>query len=164
MYQQTSRCTGHCCRNFTLPFSPMEMNFWHKVALKTKQKRWGEDTLKVPPMLIYLYSDNKHVNASRDQKLNTSKITKYHYTCKNYDNDTGNCKIYDDRPNMCKSFNDRGQNCTYRDCTCKFEWVEDEGLEKALKKVELGQSPFPLCENKCGECKSECRTTSRESS
>lgn len=154
MLKQVERCTGHCCKNFTLPFSPMEMNFWHKVALRGRRKRWGEDTFKVPPMLNFLYADKLVVNASKTPYQNKSEVARYHYSCKNYDDVTGNCKIYETRPSMCSSFNDRGQNCTYRDCTCKFEYVD----EPALEKMSFSDMPSEdiKCQSKCGECKAGC--------
>lgn len=151
MRVQTSRCTGHCCANFTLTVSPMELEHWGKYSNLSKKKERWIDVRKLANMVIYLYSDKMAVNKpAKSGELNKASQERYHYTCKHYDAINGNCMNYEDRPETCRSFNANGNQCTYKDCTCKFG---DDGKEDRfmLKRKE------PLCKKECSSCPTECK-------
>lgn len=97
------RCTGHCCENFWLPVSPMELSFQAKLASIGKSKWDQSDILKVKDMAIFIRKDPKKGNR---------------YTCKYLDKETGDCKNYANRPTMCKAY-PYGKPCTYKACTMR---------------------------------------------
>lgn len=104
-----SRCTGHCCKNFWLPLSPMEVAFQGKLADHGKS-RWNlEDMKKIRDMVVYLRPD---------------KEKGHRYTCKHFDASTGNCTNYTNRPTMCANF-PYGKPCPYKKCTM----TEEEGCK-----------------------------------
>lgn len=142
-----SRCTGHCCELFYLPFTPKQIKQVRK--LKEKKER-GHITFKkgkavnandgglyeikeIAEMVIPISPSKEKVTATI---LNQGGYHKDHYyTCKNFDKETRNCKIYSSRPHMCRNhpvqiyckeeyiaigtLKERAENgrCEYRNCT-----------------------------------------------
>lgn len=124
------RCTGHCCRAFTLPFN--------SETLKERAARL-EDGKVIADMVIPLYE-----GPARDMPLDvrTSVDTEaqrlagsydfapiYVFTCRHFDG-TG-CKIYARRPSMCSTY-PNGRRCAYDGCTWKAareQRVSGEGKE-----------------------------------
>lgn len=103
------RCTGHCCRGFSLehPHSVVEAEFdrW-----KNDGQSFIPDVAIIAPMLIPL-------GTFRGQEL---------FSCKNLSKE-GNCQIYETRPKMCRDF--PGPNpCPYRNCA-------SHGEQSPLKKA-----------------------------
>lgn len=103
-----SRCTGHCCRDFHLPVSPMELEFQKKRQTQLGSSRFGSDILKIANMVIYRFS-------AKFRGVITNR-----YTCKNYNKETGDCMDYENRPRMCSEY-PYGKVCDYKDCTYKCE-------------------------------------------
>jgi hypothetical protein len=95
------RCTGHCCKSFWLPLSPMEILFQNKLAHLGKSKWNQKDMLKVAEMVIYQRPNERGG---------------YRYTCKHWDVSSGNCLNYENRPTMCRDY-PYGKECKYKDCT-----------------------------------------------
>lgn len=92
------RCTGACCKDFTLKYSPEEFE---------AKKNDLQDGLQIAGMIVYLgkYAETDMIdNDPSDQ---------HHYTCRNFDGK--DCTIYDTRPRMCRTY-PNGDPCRYRDC------------------------------------------------
>ena len=125
------RCTGHCCRNLTIPISPEELlasyQRWHgegkvQVFKSTNTKDTGPvyvDIHLLAPMLEYLGKSTKPyktVNPTDEQLLGTEP-ERHRYRCKMLDRE-GNCSIYEIRPAMCRDYPYAG-DCLYAQCTWK---------------------------------------------
>lgn len=160
MSDEIKRCSGHCCRDFTLPFSPEEVRMKSlraQLAPTDSPVGWKRDIAMIADMLIFLRVDKNehHMRAPWRELL-------YHYTCKNFDPATNNCTAYDTRPAMCRDYpyrltrHDKGYKpraegqCNYRDCTRQCEPPKElvalrEASEKFdgddLKKFE--EAPCP---------------------
>lgn len=98
-----SRCTGHCCRNFWLPFDPAGLRFEAKKARIGKSRYIACEVLKVEAMAI---------------PIRPAQNTGWRYTCKHHDPVTGDCQNYAERPRMCSDY-PYGKPCSYRGCTLK---------------------------------------------
>lgn len=151
--EEISRCTGHCCRDFSLPSSPEDLQKLfkekyiehkkHFQRIKDSSKRFAKtikylksDVFIVPQMVIPL--------ASIEVDLNGELIpyTMHHYTCKYHDLKTGDCTIYEYRPRMCSGFPEYSPNgkCPYKACTRKIK----ENV--ALIENELGKDSSQIKE------------------
>lgn len=109
-----NRCTGQCCRDFVLPYSPMEIDRMNKFYLRTGRHKF-QDWPIIGQMLIFLRMDQHNPNLIGSP---TSEIYKYHYTCKHFDKSTGDCMIYDSRPRMCSGYPTyQDGRCLYKGCT-----------------------------------------------
>ncbi|MGE5681830.1 MAG: YkgJ family cysteine cluster protein [Bacillota bacterium] len=112
---EISRCKGHCCRAFTLPYSPEELE-----GLKNKTICEESDFYKVPRIVEYIGS------FAFDVAGNLLPYEMYWYTCKHFNKETGDCMNYENRPYMCKDFpywgSYRLKSCTYRECEMKVEF------------------------------------------
>jgi len=138
---ETSRCTGHCCKDFTLPVSPMQFAWWAKLIklgkkpwrmVHTKYRAWqGEiyntnsgykthynidEIAKIADMVIFKRAD-KTCNGNPNRKIDH---VLYHYTCKHFDQKSGNCMNYENRPDMCRVYPNGGV-CKYKGCTRRTE-------------------------------------------
>jgi len=126
---ETSRCTGHCCESFSLPFSPIEMGYMRRLiaAGKTMVRRWGVKSNNLEMVLdMVIFQRMDYCMAGNRKK---SLTPQYHYTCKHYDAANKKCTVYESRPSMCRQF---GNNCAYRGCTrtCTVEKL-DKAVDKA---------------------------------
>jgi Fe-S-cluster containining protein len=118
----------------------MEIEHQAKRARMGKPTRWnGEDLIKLSDMLILIgtfFIGTPH-EATRGNSLKNHK-TKYvgykenrgrawHYTCKHFDEKSGNCMNYENRPKMCSSYPNGGA-CQYKNCTssCASKKVQNE--------------------------------------
>jgi Fe-S-cluster containining protein len=159
--KRETRCTGHCCADFTLPYSPEELKSrylaWrrHGVAelqMSTTTETRGvsipEDIHLIYPMLIPLgqfhNSKDAYVNPPDPgiERSYSDHHPPHHYTCKHFDPKSGNCGIYDIRPAMCRNY-PYGSSCNYSGCTWKERKMKKEpkrkpgvGIEKAKSKLE----------------------------
>jgi Fe-S-cluster containining protein len=122
---EVARCTGHCCKDFTLPLSPLELN--HQAArARLRKSRWNpEEILKVADMVIFLRTDNVAPQRPRGQRKvrgtkDQYKTATHHYTCRHHDTATGNCMNYENRPAMCSGY-PYGRVCQYKACTRRCE-------------------------------------------
>ncbi len=145
---EIKRCAGHCCRDFTLPESPEEMKARKAASLKEHRKwvrrfsssaertaeniKWLKSDISiVPEMVIYLGEFNCDVNG------NLVREQLHHYTCKNFDEVSGDCKIYEYRPQMCSKF-PYGYKCWYKNC---------QRIVAAPKEVQLKEEKeLVICE------------------
>lgn len=107
------RCTGHCCQNFSLSWSPEE--------LRDAYRRWQDDLndlAPIPidihliyPMVFYLGDDAPGV-----EHINEPVFSGYRYRCKHWDPATRDCTIYEIRPQMCRDYPGEA-GCNYAACT-----------------------------------------------
>ena len=127
-----NRCTGHCCENFTLPYTPMELKHRAK-RLKVGDKYFHEDHTQVAEMVIFLGTYASGTDRRGRKKIKGTKLyygkSIHHYTCKHYNRETRNCMNYENRPAMCRNYPD-GHKCNYRGCTLKQDIQEEEKLQK----------------------------------
>lgn len=130
-----SRCTGHCCKRFSLPASPSELvrlrdgalayQHWYKRCVEEHRSLGAitEETRAAAPESVDLsipqiYDMVRYLGYTPPgpSMVNDAGNSRHWYTCSNFKN--GNCTIYATRPPMCSRFpNDSG--CEYVDCT----WV-----------------------------------------
>src|SRR6186713_2485093 len=105
-----SRCTGNCCRQFSLefPLSEVEADYARFRADPGSAKIPNIET--IAPMIVSL-------GKFRGQEL---------FTCRNLSAD-GNCGIYDTRPKMCRDF-PGPDPCPYRNCA-------SHGAQGAIRRV-----------------------------
>lgn len=142
--RETSRCTGHCCKDFSLPFSPMELKHQAELAKRGKGRFFPEEILKVADMVVFLFQNWSNSQDGRGLKKGRGSKSpfngpQYHYTCRHFDRATGNCMNYENRPLMCQNF-PYGRDCRYRGCTRR---CEQEVAEKAIEEKECSSSPTP---------------------
>lgn len=103
------RCTGHCCRGFSLEYPHAEVKAEYERALAGAESKIP-DVQIIAPMLIPL-------GVFRGQEL---------FTCKNLGVD-GNCQIYLERPKMCRDF-PGPDPCPYRNCA-------SHGVQSRIRKI-----------------------------
>lgn len=103
------RCTGHCCRGFSLehPLATVEAEF--------AKHRKGETSFI--PNVDTIHNMLIPLGVFRGQEL---------FTCKHL-SEAGNCTIYETRPQMCRDF-PGPDPCKYRNCA-------SHGSQPALKKA-----------------------------
>lgn len=104
------RCTGDCCRSFSLPFT--QEQFAKIKADPEKQKRY-KDGERIFNMILPLGNVRTLPNGVREKDAKLA-----YYTCWHHDPISGNCTIYDTRPRMCRLY-PYGNECFYVDCTLK---------------------------------------------
>lgn len=145
--KKTDRCTGHCCREFWLGFSPEElMGAYHRwqqggrgeraTMSGTSQERELAEIHLIAPMVIHLgYTDQdpRRVNPT-DADLKGEKIKGHRYRCKHWDSKTGDCTIYDIRPVMCRDYPGRGKGCNYAACTWRSRKAKKETRAERAKR------------------------------
>lgn len=116
-----TRCTGHCCRVFTLPLSPAELADNAQRARELLEvpnidddiARIWRDNAQIAEMVVYLGA-HRNYPGSPDSKPYGEPL--HFYTCKNFDSDTGKCRAYDTRPKMCSDY-PYEEHCRYEGCT-----------------------------------------------
>lgn len=91
------RCTGHCCRNFPLPYAP------HDLRARAPTIVDGEF---IADMVIPIGPHDREGF--------------YTYACRHHDDVTGDCRAYDQRPDMCRRY-PYGNLCEYAECTLPAE-------------------------------------------
>ena len=99
------RCTGHCCREFTLPFSDTEVEDY------AAGRNWPDDA----------GSDRGFMARNAVFVGKGPRGTSY-FTCKQYDADTGDCRAYETRPGTCSRYPEhrKGWVCGNKGCA----WTE----------------------------------------
>ena len=136
---EVSRCTGHCCEDFTLPFGPEEIRRWKKridqdvedivfenyLGEKGRYDLESSDLPMILNMVQFKRMDSQNINGRglkslRSQPSYNKGPRLYHYTCNNYDSEKQLCIAYETRPEMCRSFPDNGP-CHYKQCTRKCQ-------------------------------------------
>lgn len=143
-----SRCSGHCCADFTIPYSPEEIKrryaHWKRGETKLLFKSAPRD-LEDPivndidliyPMLIYL----GHYASPSKEFVNAPIVEpSHHYTCKHYDKKTHNCTIYDIRPGMCSEY-PYASTCNYSACT----WTDRKQKKLSKPKTHAAEQLVQL--------------------
>lgn len=128
------RCTGHCCKAFTLPYDPKELRE------KTLAGKFSDGDEKVADMVIYLGFAELPPNGPAHH--NTHGLPDHWYTCKNLTPE-GNCAIYEDRPRLCRDFPYKAP-CPYPACEWHPELRPDVKVSKLvpLKMLKKRLSEF----------------------
>lgn len=103
------RCTGHCCEDFILPYSPEELH--------TKMRGHKDDPL-IQRMVLYL---GKYRAANQDFPGGAEG---HHYTCRYFDKKSRDCTIYEQRPDMCRD-HPYEKPCTFKGCELTPELKPD---------------------------------------
>ncbi len=112
-----NRCTGHCCKNFTLPGPPAMLEagsrahtnrsrraYWIDESGRRHLQTWIVDGVMINNMAIYLGVDEDG---------------KHRYNCVHLQA-SGDCGVYDERPWMCREY-PYGRGCDYEKCTWTAE-------------------------------------------
>ena len=150
----TSRCTGHCCLTFTLPFSPEQLQDayerWqrqgtaeiNKAGLKSVDTKIWQDIWLIAPMVTYLGFFKKPpvkvVNPTDNELLGKPGKGGHYYSCKHFDRKKKVCTIYEIRPSLCRRY-PYGRGCNYAGCTWKSHKAKKEtktGRAKRLKRLK----------------------------
>jgi Fe-S-cluster containining protein len=122
---EISRCTGHCCRVFPLPFTYQEM---------IEKVDTLEDGAQVLDMIIPLPADYfpvAHLDFTRPEQI----IDRLHtFTCRHLQQN-GDCGIYSTRPQMCVKY-PYYQPCRIKGCTRKVQKVETEMTKQIERKSD----------------------------
>jgi Fe-S-cluster containining protein len=138
------RCTGHCCRAFSIPYAPEDLHNLQRLGTSDKER------LQIADMVIYLghfYSNpvlrtrgeswtEKALQMARNDKVKLPEMEMesgeyiprgrpfddrmHWYACRHVQLN-GDCGIYDRRPNMCRVY-PNGARCSFAECT----WDPDE--------------------------------------
>lgn len=130
MSECNNRCGGMCCKAFSLPLSPIELDFHAKMAKIGHGKYRHSDIEQIAEMVILVRNTPDH-KAFRGYKKKQHVSHLWLYTCKNLSAE-GLCMNYDNRPKMCKTFPDSG-NCKY--CNYKTEDFLKRELANAIEEV-----------------------------
>lgn len=108
-----SRCTGHCCRRFTLSVEPQYLwRLIYSVRSARDDDDMIRDNVEIARMVIPL--EDKQPIACPPTDL----MDQHHYTCRHFDG--RDCTIYEQRPYMCREHpvdNTNHGKCTYQGCT-----------------------------------------------
>ena len=99
---QPNGCARVCCSGFEIDFSRKQL--WEEAFKEDYGRSCLEDAKLLFVLLEFQYETE----------------TGYHYTCRAYDEETGDCTIYEDRPQMCKDFPGNG-GCEFPGCGFKGE-------------------------------------------
>lgn len=137
------RCTGHCCQEFYLPYSPEELADAYKawsgsggkpIAMaKDKPKPILVDIHLITPMVVHLgfkLQEQPCVNPTDEVLLGKPEVAGNYYRCKHFDAESKNCTIYDIRPAMCRNY-PYAEKCNYGGC----QWTAQKA--KKLTEEEL---------------------------
>lgn len=113
------RCTGHCCRRFTVPLSASELERAREAMARQEWIFPGDDGNPRGPyidhetligMLVHLEVSDRNIDGT------TAPNPVDWYTCRHLQ-PSGDCGIYDARPGMCRNFPYRGDPCGFPGCT-----------------------------------------------
>ncbi len=141
MRNEIERCSGGCCKSFSLPQSPIELKFQLRVAKLARQRDLElmplgpdyrvDEIEKINDMVIFIRADSNKQMA-RDKDRPRARV--YRYTCKHFDTKTNNCMNYENRPRMCSDFPYGKENadgsCDYPGCTRRCDQVPEVNVEQ----------------------------------
>ena len=103
--RDVNRCTGHCCREFTLHSGDDKV-------LNADRERWlaeGKMNPEVRQIMEMVIPLQEH-----EDEGGMFYTT---FTCKNFDVEEQSCLIYKDRPEMCRRFGAEEVECNHEGCT-----------------------------------------------
>lgn len=159
--KKTDRCTGHCCRDFSLRFSPEELmaayRRWQSGGRGERLTMSGAprgvelaEIHLIAPMVVHLGHTERTprlVNPTDDELIG-KPVRGHRYRCKHWDPKTGDCTIYEIRPLMCRDYPGR-RECSYAACTWKSRKAKKETrVEQAKRKRALLAPKKDLVEKK----------------
>lgn len=104
-----SRCTGHCCREFALPYDPVDLR---KARRNFEAHARGEDDL--PHDGVGLHPDMDVIEPMAEYIKSVGG--NHYYACRNL-TESGDCAIYETRPGMCRDYPYDGGVCMNTGCT-----------------------------------------------
>lgn len=149
-----SRCTGHCCRKFSIGVSPgLAPSDLHNIHLNNGIfPETGKPILdfdKIYNMLIYIGTIKKNSEEFKRLHASYAKPPKdpegfnHYYTCKHLNNETGDCMNYENRPSMCRmhpTYGEFGRFCDYADCT--WDQVNEVAFNKFIEDYKQFNPEF----------------------
>jgi Fe-S-cluster containining protein len=109
----SSRCTGHCCQRFHLPYTPEELADAHHRAIVNEEPETSD--LRMIGLMVRYVGPDIGLDCNGDQRPPALFPQGAWYTCSHFVD--GNCSIYETRPRMCREYPYRAPGCKYRDCT-----------------------------------------------
>lgn len=110
-----SRCTGHCCEAFPLPFGLLEADeFLSRV----------QDGAFIRDMIIYV----------GPRPLTDPEMRTHLWTCRHFDRTTRNCGAYDQRPHM-RSDYPYNHPCLVDGCTLEPNFVPRSRLARSDRQT-----------------------------
>lgn len=159
------RCSGHCCRAFTLPVDPdglrRGLELWiareeddrprARELLEQGTRFWGDIEL-IATMAVAIGQFERNPLAPDLVPNEDAPPLQWFYRCRHHDAASGDCTIYEDRPEMCRSY-PYGDPCPFPGCTyvpgpdpieVVGGWVQlhpaarDENLEYVAPPTALG--------------------------
>lgn len=118
------RCTGHCCRNFTLPGSPGSLAIWALAAAKGRGDDHDDGTWS-PPSPHPDRGLKSYVIGSRADMMTIGAMIRWSkwstddeshtYNCAHL-RPNGDCGNYAGRPSLCQDY-PYGRWCEHKACT-----------------------------------------------
>lgn len=154
MTKTTDRCTGNCCRCFTIPYSPHEVqaSYWAWLRGGAQVSQMGSDNSPIlqdihilAPMLVYLGLFDRHPKQAKqinpmDEVLLRGRfdVQRHFYRCKHFDEKEKICTIYEMRPVMCRSY-PNGRPCNYSGCTWRKMRARKQTKAQLAKRLRLLQ-------------------------
>lgn len=125
------RCTGHCCRAFTLNYDPESLRKMYTFEDGSPVPITPNSNSQVPDMVIYL---GRHKDPPNGEPMRNSGVLFEHwYTCKHLSAE-GNCGNYENRPPLCRDFPYKTP-CPYSACDWQPETRPDVELRVLTKKL-----------------------------
>lgn len=123
---KADRCTGHCCKEFQLPWDPASL-----AAALLKHRAGTEkiqDMEQIAAMVIY------HGPVASHHAVHDLKGQKFHnWTCRHFDKSKRLCTIYPTRPNMCRKHG-TDYPCATQGCTMTTAKRDPERLGQVYPK------------------------------
>lgn len=133
------RCTGRCCRDFRLPFTPASL---HAAAAAARARR--EATPPPEPGAVHVqlpYQVEIEQIASMVVPVRPAADSKdaYQFSCVHIDDD-GDCVIYKDRPQMCRNY-PYGHACVFGD-RCSWDAAREGAVAEVGRAVRHTRDPI----------------------
>lgn len=132
----TIGCGGKCCRDFTLPFAPDEIEAQAHVRGAGGPLRWGEENEAwlLSGCLVYL-GERSSPPGSR---IDGPEPPTHHYACRHLGRD-GLCRVYEQRPPVCRDY-PYGSRCRYAGCASHPPMLRSPRTRRAYLALErLGE-------------------------
>lgn len=134
-----TRCTGHCCKAFILPYGPEDLSIRITAGLDGSHPMGRvEDGEQIRDMVIFLGTTDQGwpgANPALDGSLH------HYYTCKHHDAESGDCKIYDQRPGMCRRY-PYGEPCKIPGCTAADLGVVP--VARLVRNPDIPAGPYSI--------------------
>lgn len=120
-----SRCSGHCCRSFSIPYSPEDIEVYkanideagnYAPEFLLANPVLGEDMNVIAPMLVYIGQNLRVADLRARPRSGEERLDGHWYTCRHLA-ENGDCGIYERRPRMCSQYPYKLEECPWADCT-----------------------------------------------